>query len=138
MTIEELESNFEVLGDWEERYAYLIDLGKKLNSLPESEKTEANRVHGCQAMVWMRMQPDLSHAGALRIQADSDAFIVRGLIAVLMVLYDGRTPAEILAIDATSVLGKLGLDRHLSPTRKNGLFAMVERIKSLATAVAAA
>ena len=96
MTLEKLISNFELLGDWEERYGYLIDLGKKLPGLPDAEKTEDNRVHGCQAMVWMIMEPDPEHPGALRIRADSDAFIVRGLIAVLQLIFNGRTPDEIL------------------------------------------
>ena len=134
MTLEKLISNFELLGDWEERYGYLIDLGKKLPGLADAEKSEDNRVHGCQAMVWLVMEPDPERAGALRIRADSDAFIVRGLIAVLQLIFNGRTPDEILKADAKSVLGKLGLDNHLSPTRKNGLFAMVERIRMLASA----
>ena len=132
MTLEKLISNFELLGDWEERYGYLIDLGKKLPGLSDAEKSEGNRVHGCQAMVWLVREPDPERAGALRIRADSDAFIVRGLIAVLQLIFNGRTPDEILKADAKSVLGKLGLDNHLSPTRKNGLFAMVERIRTLA------
>ena len=132
MTLEKLISNFELLGDWEERYGYLIDLGKKLPGLPEAEKTEDNRVHGCQAMVWLVMEADPHQPGALRFRADSDAFIVRGLIAVLQLIFNGRTPEEILQADAKSTLGRLGLDKHLSPTRKNGLFAMVERIRTLA------
>ena len=132
MSIDELIENFELLGDWEERYSYLIDLGKKLPGLSPAEKTEENRVHGCQAMVWMIMEPDPTRSGALSIRADSDAFIVRGLIAVLQLLYQNRTPDEIAGVDAKAVLGQLGLDKHLSPTRKNGLFAMVERIRSLA------
>ena len=91
MTLEKLISNFELLGDWEERYGYLIDLGKKLPGLPDAEKSEDNRVHGCQAMVWMIMEPDQERSGALRIRADSDAFIVRGLIAVLQLIFNGRT-----------------------------------------------
>ena len=132
MTLEKLISNFELLGDWEERYGYLIDLGKKLPGLPDAEKNEDNRVHGCQAMVWLVMEPSSARPGALRIRADSDAFIVRGLIAVLQLLFNNRTPDEIFATDAKSVLGQLGLDKYLSPTRKNGLFAMVERIRALA------
>lgn len=132
MTIEKLISNFELLGDWEERYAYLIDLGKKLTGLSDPEKSEEHRVHGCQAMVWMILEPDPERPGALRIRADSDAFIVRGLIAVLQMIFNGHTPGEILSSDAKSTLTKLGLDKHLSPTRKNGLFAMVERIRTLA------
>jgi len=132
MTLEKLIANFEALGDWEERYGYLIDLGKKLPGLADAEKVEANRVHGCQAMVWLKMEPDPQRPGALRIRADSDAFIVRGLIAVLQMIYNGHTPDEILKADAKSVLSRLGLDKHLSPTRKNGLFSMVERIRTLA------
>ena len=133
MTLEKLISNFELLGDWEERYGYLIDLGKKLPGFRDAEKTEVHRVHGCQAMVWMLVEPDPQRQGALNIRADSDAFIVRGLIAVLQLIFNGRTPEEVLAIDAKSILARLGLDQHLSPTRKNGLFAMVERIRTLAT-----
>ena len=135
MTLEKFMANFELLGDWEERYAYLIDLGKKLPGLAEADKTEDNRVQGCQAMVWMKMDRDPAAPGAVQLRADSDAFIVRGLIAVLQLIYDGRTPAEVLQADAGTILGKLGLDRHLSPTRKNGLFAMVERIRALARAM---
>ena len=136
MTLEKLIANFAAFDDWEDRYAYLIDLGRKLPGLAEPEKSEENRVHGCQAMVWLKLEPDATRPGALSMRADSDAFIVRGLIAVLQMIYDGRTPEEILAADAKSVLGQLGLDQHLSPTRKNGLFSMVERIRTLARAVA--
>lgn len=136
MNLEQLTHNFRALEDWEERYAYLIDLGKNLPSLSEAEKTEENRVHGCQAMVWLKMTPDPDRSGAIRIRADSDAFIVRGLIAVLQLLYDRHTPAEILQADAKAILHGLDLDRHLSPTRKNGLFAMVERIRTLARSLA--
>ncbi len=138
MTIEKLTSNFELLGDWEERYGYLIDLGKKLPGLPDADKVEENRVHGCQAMVWLRMWRDEQNPALIRIRADSDAFIVRGLIAVLAILFDGKTPTEIAAADVKSVFGKLGLDQHLSPTRKNGLFAMVQRIRTLAAELEAA
>src|SRR6185436_20757452 len=134
LTIEKLIANFELLGDWEERYGYLIDLGKKLPGLPESDKVEANRVHGCQAQVWLRLEPDPQNPAVLRMNADSDAFIVRGLIAVLRLIYDNHTPEEILRADAKGMLGKLGLDNHLSSTRKNGLFSMVERIQTLARA----
>ena len=129
MTIEQLTGNFELLGDWEERYAYLIDLGKKLPALPEADKVDANRVHGCQAAVWLKLTRDATHPEHIRIQADSNAAIVRGLVAVLVLLFDNKTPAEIAAVDAKSILGNLRLEQHLSPTRKNGLFAMVERIR---------
>lgn len=137
MTLDKLINNFELLDDWETRYGYLIDLGRKLPGLPEEEKIEANRVHGCQAMVWMIMEPDAEHPGMLRFRADSDAFIVRGLIAILQLIFNGRSAQEMLNIDARAVLSRLGLDKHLSPTRKNGLFAMVERIRALVRAQAA-
>jgi cysteine desulfuration protein SufE len=137
MTLDQLMENFEALGDWEERYAYLIDLGKKLPGLPTEEKVEPNRVHGCQAMVWLKLEPDGQRPGTLHMRADSDAFIVRGLIAVLQLIYNGHTPAEIVEADARGILGRLGLDKHLSPTRKNGLFSMVERIRTLARAAGA-
>ena len=137
MTLEKLISNFELFDDWEERYGYLIDLGRKLSSLPEAEKNEGNRVHGCQAMVWLVLDPDPDRPGALRVRAYSDAFTVRGLIAVLQLIFSGRTPDEIVATDAHAILRQLGLDHHLSPTRKNGLFAMVERIRTLAHAQSA-
>ena len=129
MTLEKFTANFESLGDWEERYGYLIDLGKKLPGLPDADRVEENRVHGCQAMVWMKMEPDPQRPDALRIRADSDAFLVRGLIAVLQMIYHGLTPQEILQADAKSVLSR-------SPTRKNGLFFMVERIRALARSLA--
>lgn len=134
MTIETLIEHFEMLGEWEERYAYLIDLGKKLPGLPAECKSEANRVHGCQAMVWLTLERDPADHSRFRINADSDAFIVRGLISVLLLMFDRRTADEIAAVDARQTLSRLGLDRHLSPTRKNGLFAMVERIRSLSAA----
>src|ERR1041384_3015305 len=128
MTIEQLISNFEQLSDWEHRYAYLIDLGRKLTALEEGDKVLENRVPGCQATVWLKLARDPENPALVRIRADSNAAIVRGLIAVIVILFDGTTPEEIVAVDAKSVFSKLRLDRHLSPTRKNGLFAMLERI----------
>lgn len=129
-TLDELIENFEYLGDWEERFAYLIELGKKLPSLAETEMTDEHRVHGCQASVWLRMLPQ--DDGRFDIHADSDAFIVKGLIAVLLLIYSGKTAGEILDIDSTATFARLGLDKHLSPTRRNGLHSMVSRVKALA------
>ncbi len=129
-TIDELIENFDFLGDWEERFAYLIELGKKLPPLDESERVEDNRVHGCQAMVWLKMQP--ASDSRFEIHADSDAFIVKGLIAVLMLIYRGKTAEQIIATDVMGTFAKLGLERHLSPTRRNGLHSMVNRIRALA------
>ena len=131
-TVDELIENFEFLGHWEERFAYLIELGKKLPPLDESEMVEDNRVHGCQATVWLRMLPISGEPLAFEIRADADAFIVKGLIAVLLLVYNGRTAQQITATDCTGTFARLGLDKHLSPTRRNGLHSMVSRIKALA------
>ena len=132
MSIDELAESFELLGDWESRYSYLIDLGKQLSPMNEGDKCEANKVHGCQAQVWMKFMPGAD--GRIDIVADSDAFIVRGLITVLLMIYSGRAADEILNTDGPAALERLQLAAHLSPTRKNGLFAMVERIRELAAA----
>ena len=132
ITMDELAESFELLGDWESRFGYLIDLGKQLPPMDAADKCEAFRVHGCQAQVWMKLTP--RGDGHIDIIADSDAFIVRGLIAVLMMIYSGRTAEEILNTDGPAALERLQLAAHLSPTRKNGLFAMVERIRELAAA----
>ena len=127
--MDELVENFELLGDWESRFAYLIDLGKALPPMDEADKCEDNRVHGCQAQVWMKFDPEAE--GKITISADSDAFIVKGLIAVLLLIYSGKSAREIVNTDGSSVLSKLQLGEHLSPTRKNGLFHMVQRIHEL-------
>ena len=132
MSIDELAESFELLGDWESRYGYLIDLGKQLPPMNEADKCEANKVHGCQAQVWMKFAP--GNDGRIDIVADSDSFIVRGLIAVLLMIYSGRAADEILNTDGQAALERLQLAAHLSPTRKNGLFAMVKRIRELAAA----
>ena len=130
--MDELVENFELLGDWESRFAYLIDLGKALPPMDEADKCEDNRVHGCQAQVWMKFDPEAE--GKITISADSDAFIVKGLIAVLLLIYSGKSAKEILNTDGSAMLSKLQLAEHLSPTRKNGLFHMVQRIRELAEA----
>ena len=130
--MDELVENFELLGDWESRFAYLIDLGKALPPMDEADKCEDNRVHGCQAQVWMKFEPEAE--SKITVVADSDAFIVKGLIAVLLLIYSGKSAREILNTDGSAVLSKLQLAEHLSPTRKNGLFHMVQRIRELAEA----
>lgn len=133
MTIEELYEEFEFLGDWEDRCDFLIDLGFELPRLPDEAKIEPNRVHGCQSNVWMTAEV-VGAPGAPRIEflANSDAMIVNGLIAVLMAIYNGKSPSEVLATDAAAVFRRLELDRHLSSQRRNGLFGMVTRIRELA------
>ena len=132
MTIEELLEEFEFLDDWEDRCEYLIDLGLEMPELPPEEKTEENRVHGCQSMVWMVTEVTQNGQPTIHIRADSDAMIVRGLIAVLLTIFSGRTPQEILSTDVKGIFSRLGLERHLSTTRRNGLYSMVERIRRVA------
>ena len=130
MDIDEIIENFEFLDPGEEQYRYIIDLGKALEGLPDDDKVEPNRVHGCQSRVWMTAS--LDDASRLQLKADSDAFIVRGLIAILLALYADRTPADVLAVDADAAFGKMGLEQHLSMGRRNGLHSMVQRVRKLA------
>lgn len=131
MDIDDILDNFEVLEPGEERYRFLIDLGKELPGLPDDAKTEDRIVPGCLSRVWM--VADVQD-GRLEVQADSDAFIVRGLIAILLSLYNGRTPAEARALDPGPVFARIGLDQHLSMGRRNGLQSMVKRIQAHAAA----
>lgn len=133
-TLPELLQEFAALEDWEERYDYLIDLGKTLPDHDESFYLPANRVHGCMNTVWLVTEPVVADGGvaALRIRADSDSLIVNGLIVVLLAIFDGKSPAEILASDEAAVFRQLGLDQNLSPQRRNGLYAMVQRVRQAA------
>jgi cysteine desulfuration protein SufE len=138
MTIEAIRSDFALLDEWEDRYRYLIELGRDLPPLPESLRTEANKVRGCASQVWLASAARTTAPGAppaLHFQGDSDAHIVRGLIAILFALFDGRTAEEILDADARAVFSGLGLAEHLTPQRSNGFFSMVERIRSDARAL---
>lgn len=121
---------FGFFGDWTERYQYLIDLGRKLPGLPEEERNQANRVHGCQSQVWLVAEGD---ADCLRFRAISDSAIVSGLIALLLRVYSGRSAAEILATEP-GFIDAIGLGKHLSPTRSNGLAAMLAKIREHAQA----
>jgi len=133
MTPDELAENFSFLEEWEERYAYVIDLGKNLPPFPEDQKTDFCLVRGCTSRVWLI--PEDRQDDKIHFIADSDAHIVRGLIAVLMVIYNGQTKQFIGDFPIESYFEKLGLSEHLSPSRRNGFFAMVERIKSLGSAI---
>ncbi|MBS0335024.1 MAG: SufE family protein [Proteobacteria bacterium] len=124
----ELAAEFEVLGDWEERYKYVIDLGKDLAPLSDAERSDANKVRGCASQVWLVTEPQPD--GTLRFRGDSDAHIVRGLIAIVLRLYSGHAPAEILAFDAPAAFERLGLKGALSQQRSNGLASMVARIRA--------
>lgn len=137
-TIDDIRDNLAFLDDWEERYRFLIDLGRGLPPLPEDARTEANKVRGCASQVWLIAQPRKALKGpVLDYIGDSDAHIVRGLIAVVFALFSGRTAEEILATDARAIFNELGLAQHLTAQRSNGLFSMVERIKADARALKA-
>lgn len=129
LTPEILAENFSFLNDWEERYGYVLDLGKGLPPFPETLKTDLTLVRGCTSRVWL--VPEETADGTVRFLADSDAHLVRGLIAVLRVVYNGRTPEEIARFPIEDYFAGLGLAEHLSPSRRNGFFAMVERIRAL-------
>ncbi len=130
--LDELISDFELIEDWDERYRYLIELGRRLQPLPEEEKTEANKVQGCASQVWLLSGRDAD--GALRFRGDSDAHIVRGLVYLVLAIYSGRQPAAIAATDHAAVFDRLGLSQHLTPQRSNGVRSMVARIKAQARA----
>jgi len=123
----EMAEEFQLLGDWEERYRHIIDLGRGLEPLDETERSDDNKVRGCASQVWLVTEP--APDGGLRFRGDSDAHIVRGLIALLLRLYSGRTTRDIGAFDAKGAFDRLGLAGALSRQRSNGLFSMVERIR---------
>lgn len=133
--IDDLLADFEVLDDWEDRYRHVIELGRELAPLPEADHTAENKVKGCASQVWIT-----SHTGGpkddpvITFQGDSDALIVKGLVAIAFMIYSGKTARQILATDAGEVLGKLGLSGHLTQQRSNGFASMIQRIKSDAQA----
>jgi len=127
-TLQDLIEGFSLFADWEDRYRYLIDLGRRVPVMDNALKTDENLVRGCTSRVWLVAGWD---EDKLTFQADSDAQIVRGLIHILDLAYQGKTPVEIATLDIDKAFQDLGLDRHLSPNRRNGFFAMVERIRGL-------
>lgn len=129
-TLEELVENFALFDDWEERYGYLIELGKGLEPMDSALKTDVTLVQGCTSRVWLVAREE---GGAFHFTADSDAHIVRGLIAILLSSYQGKTAEEIRSVDVEAAFARIGLDQHLSPSRRNGFFSMVERIRALAS-----
>jgi cysteine desulfuration protein SufE len=132
MTIDEIRENFELLEDWDDRYRYVIELGRTLEPMPEAEHSAANKVQGCVSQVWLSKKLERDDAGEalLKYRGDSDAHIVRGLVAILLMLYSGQTPQKILATDAIAIFDEFGFREHLTPQRSNGLRAMVERIRT--------
>jgi cysteine desulfuration protein SufE len=140
MSIDEIIENFELLEEWDDRYRYLIELGRTLPPLPEQARNDANKVQGCASQVWLStsIKPNGASGPVLTFAGDSDAHIVRGLIAVLFALYSGKGAKEILSTDAVALFEKLGLRDHLTPQRSNGFRSMVERIRRDANAAMAA
>jgi cysteine desulfuration protein SufE len=138
--IEEIIDNFSVLDDWDDRYRYLIELGRELPPLAESAHNDANKVQGCASQVWLDIdvRPNGADGPVLTFAGDSDAHIVRGLIAILFATFSGKTAKSILATDALALFQKMGLREHLTPQRSNGFRAMVERIRAEANAALAA
>ena len=134
-TIDDIKDNFELLEDWDDRYRYVIELGRTLAPLPEAEHSTENKVNGCTSQVWLSRQVARTDTGepVLTYLGDSDAHIVRGLMAILLTLMSDRTAKDILATDAIQVFDELGFKEHLTPQRSNGLRAMVDRIRRDAT-----
>ncbi len=140
MTIDEIIDNFSVLDDWDDRYRYVIELGRELEPLPEAARTDANKVQGCASQVWLAtsVKPNGAAGPVLTFAGDSDAHIVRGLIAILFAFYSGKSARDIVENDAVALFNKLGLREHLTPQRSNGFKSMVERIKADARSALAA
>ncbi len=139
MTIDEIVDNFSFLDEWDDRYRYIIELGRTLAPLPDDARVESNKVQGCASQVWLTTQvnPDGRDGPILTFVGDSDAHIVRGLIAILFAIYSGKSARDILGADALGLFDRLGLREHLTPQRSNGVRSMVERIRSEARAALA-
>ncbi|PWT88530.1 MAG: cysteine desulfuration protein SufE [Proteobacteria bacterium] len=137
--IDEIIDNFSLLEDWDDRYRYLIELGRALPPLAEAAHNDANKVQGCASQVWLdtSVRPNGASGPVLTFMGDSDAHIVRGLIAILFAVYSGKVAKDILATDALALFERLGLREHLTPQRSNGFRSMVERIRSDARAALA-
>jgi cysteine desulfuration protein SufE len=134
-SIDTIKSDFEFLDDWEDRYRYIIELGREIQPLADSEKSAANKVDGCASQVWLVSKQLSTSPVMLAFHGDSDAHIVRGLVAIITAAFSGKTPEEITSLDADDLLQTLGLNAHLSQQRSNGLRAMVKRIKLEAAAL---
>ncbi|HWM80526.1 MAG TPA: SufE family protein [Pseudolabrys sp.] len=131
-SIDDILDDFALLDDWDDRYRYVIELGRTLEPLPESDHNETTKVQGCTSQVWLTTQidPDGANGPLLRFKGDSDAHIVRGLVAILLAIYSGKAARDILATDALPIFDRIGLRAHLTPQRSNGLRSMVERIRA--------
>ncbi|PVE51190.1 SufE family protein [Rhizobium rhizogenes] len=136
-SLDKLMDDFSFLDDWEDRYRYVIELGKELPDLADEKKTAENKVQGCASQVWVVSHSDGGPDPILTFEGDSDAHIVRGLVAIVLATYSGKKASEIAALDAIEVFGKIGLVEHLSSQRANGLRSMVNRIREEARLLAA-
>lgn len=128
--IQHLKDTLEMLPDWEERYRFIIDLGNKLETLPETAYADENKVRGCMSQVWL-IAEDAGDGRSLHFRGDSDAHIVRGLVAILLMIYSDKTPQEIVDTDINGIFAELALEQHISTNRRNGLYSMVETIQRL-------
>ena len=136
-TIETIRDDFAFLDDWEDRYRYIIELGQALEPYPESVRDAAHKVQGCVSQVWLKTVRGAGNDPVLEFDGDSDAHIVRGLVAIMLALFSGKRASEIVRTDAEQTMHELGLDEHLTPQRANGLRSMVKRIKREAEAALA-
>jgi cysteine desulfuration protein SufE len=132
LAIDIIRDDFASLDDWEDRYRYVIELGHTLEPLSDEAHTDVNKVRGCVSQVWLECEPKTNAEGEriLHYRGDSDSHLVRGLIAIAVALFSGRTPEQVLAVDAVGAFRALGLEQHLTPQRSNGVRAMVERIRT--------
>lgn len=131
-TIDELAENFSLFDEMEDKYGYIVDLGRQMDALPDAEKGDETKVTGCMSQVWIKPTVEDGDPPRLYFQGDSDAFIVKGLIAILLKVYSGRTADEILSVDPAEMMQRLELENHISPNRRNGLVSMVETIRTYA------
>ena len=129
MDLNELYENFEFFDSWEEKYQYVIDLGHELEAFPQEYKTEEWKVQGCQSQVWL--VPEVKD-GKFHFKGDSDAILVKGIIAIVLLIYNDKSAEEIKSIDVAKIFAKLGLEENLTPSRRNGMMSMVQKIKSYA------
>ena len=137
-TLDTIRSDFASLDDWEDRYRYVMELGRALPQLPDHDRTDSNKVRGCASQVWLATRSE-GHGGAARLHilGDSDSHLVRGLVAILLAVYKDKSVHDVLASDAAAVFTELGLGEHLTPQRSNGFASMVARIRTDAQAIAA-
>ena len=135
LSVDELAENFEVLGDWEQRYEYITDLGDQLGELTDADKTDATKVHGCMSNVYVTGDLGTGNPPLVEFRAECDTPVIRGVIAILLMIYADKTPQQVLDVDADEIFDRLGLFDHLSPTRHVGVYAIVERIRAVAREV---